>query len=456
MAATESLRSESPLSEMNSDELEDAPFDETRRRYGRRQSPHPPHDARPHSRSSTLTDLESHSDAGSTPLNMPPTKRRRTGGSGFDRGTPLSVGTHPDEALHRPPSPSGSISSDTSGSVPTSPSFAQLGPTHPLSSAYAAAQLNPDDPETGDPTTTQVTRCMWTDCPEPEQGNMDNLVHHIHDDHIGLRQKKYSCEWEGCGRKGMPHASGYALRAHMRSHTKEKPFFCALPECDRSFTRSDALAKHMRTVHETEALRPSDPVPRGHTGGISNGGIGNLKRIKLIVNGSNGGEKRQSIIGELPPLPSNGVVSENGEVDGPDIDSLPFELPVRDDYYPGDITENMDAYEKSMPPSQYFRVLRRQTQWADEESKELEKELRELRSLVEAPNGQLVKNGSGNVKSGDENRQLGWKLTESLLDEVLRTDMERLWEAVPDKKEEDRSNGWQMLRAVEEMAASKS
>lgn len=33
-------------------------------------------------------------------------------------------------------------------------------------------------------------------------------------------------------------------------------------ECDRAFTRSDALAKHMRTVHETEALRPSDPVPK--------------------------------------------------------------------------------------------------------------------------------------------------------------------------------------------------
>jgi hypothetical protein len=35
-------------------------------------------------------------------------------------------------------------------------------------------------------------------------------------------------------------------------------------ECDRSFTRSDALTKYMRTVHETEALRPSDPVPKSH------------------------------------------------------------------------------------------------------------------------------------------------------------------------------------------------
>lgn len=60
-------------------------------------------------------------------------------------------------------------------------------------------------------------------------GDMDALVEHIHKDHIGARQKKYACEWEDCNRKGMPHASGYALRAHMRSHTREKPFYCALP-----------------------------------------------------------------------------------------------------------------------------------------------------------------------------------------------------------------------------------
>lgn len=253
----------------------------------------------------------------------------------------------------------------------------------------------------------------------------------------------------------MPHASGYALRAHMRSHTKEKPFFCALPECDRSFTRSDALAKHMRTVHETEALRPSDPVPRGHTGGISNGGAGNLRRIKLTVKNSTGSEKRPSVVGELPPLPSNGVVGENGEVDGPDIDSSPFELPVKDDYYPADITAAMDVYEKSMPPSQYYRLLRRQTLWAEQETKVLEKELLELRCLTEASDGQLIKRGSGDMASSEENRHLSWRLTESLLDEVLRANVEKLWEAVPDKNEEDRPDGWQMLRAVEEIVVAK-
>src|SRR5690606_30873357 len=38
-------------------------------------------------------------------------------------------------------------------------------------------------------------------------------------------------------------------------------------ECDRSFTRSDALAKHMRTVHETEGLRPSESVSKSNSSG---------------------------------------------------------------------------------------------------------------------------------------------------------------------------------------------
>lgn len=70
--------------------------------------------------------------------------------------------------------------------------------------------------------------CRWAGCNE-DLGNMDDLVKHIHDDHIGSRKAKYACEWDDCSRKGMTHASGYALRAHMRSHTREKPFYCTLP-----------------------------------------------------------------------------------------------------------------------------------------------------------------------------------------------------------------------------------
>lgn len=105
----------------------------------------------------------------------------------------------------------GELSEDTDGSVPASPH-------HP--------GLSTNDDEYGH---EQVTVCKWEGCTAGDLENMDNLVEHLHDDHIGTRQKKYSCEWSDCSRKGIPHASGYALRAHMRSHTREKPFYCTLP-----------------------------------------------------------------------------------------------------------------------------------------------------------------------------------------------------------------------------------
>lgn len=103
------------------------------------------------------------------------------------------------------------LSEDTDGSVPASPTH------HP--------GMSQDDDYGQD----QVTVCKWEGCEAGDLENMDNLVEHLHDDHIGTRQKKYSCEWSDCTRKGIPHASGYALRAHMRSHTREKPFYCTLP-----------------------------------------------------------------------------------------------------------------------------------------------------------------------------------------------------------------------------------
>lgn len=415
----------SPLSDIDSDEFtEDPKFD----------------------RDDTISVTDSHS--ASTPLPMPPAKRRRTGASTYDHATPRSATTGADDALHAPASPSGSISSDTSGDVPNSPSFAHLGPTHPLSTAYAASQANPDDPDAAD--TAQVTRCLWSDCPEPEQGNMDNLVNHIHTVHIGQRQKKYSCEWDGCSRKGMPHASGYALRAHMRSHTREKPFYCALPECDRSFTRSDALAKHMRTVHETEALRPSDPVPKNHSqslvgSGNGTGPNGGLKRIKLIVNN---GDKPRSAISDPPPLPTNQIKNEDGEGEI-DVDSMPFEMPISLEYYPTDISVQLDENDLSLPPSQWFRLLRRQVHWAEQEGKQLEKDLGLAQSASDVEKSRYTNQSAHEMKS-DKNRSLGWKETEAVLDTVLGTEVDRVWKMFTGQTTTpDDADPWTLVRGME-------
>ena len=119
-----------------------------------------------------------------------------------------------------PPEEDEDLSEDTDGSVPASPNH------HP--------GMSQEDDFGQD----QVTVCKWEGCQAGDLLNMDNLVEHLHEDHIGTRQKKYSCEWTDCTRKGIPHASGYALRAHMRSHTREKPFYCTLPGTFFSFLMS--------------------------------------------------------------------------------------------------------------------------------------------------------------------------------------------------------------------------
>lgn len=139
-----------------------------------------------------------------------PSKRQKLGAASTTSPAPAAVQEPEQEAVPEPDPLEGmsDVSSDTSGDIPSSP---------------INAKLDEEDFQ------EQVTVCAWEGCDAGDFGNMDKLVEHIHNDHIESRQKKYTCEWIGCNRKSMGHASGYALKAHMRSHTREKPFYCYLP-----------------------------------------------------------------------------------------------------------------------------------------------------------------------------------------------------------------------------------
>ncbi|EFW19197.1 hypothetical protein D8B26_007362 [Coccidioides posadasii str. Silveira] len=270
---------------------------------------------------------------------VPPSKRRKIGLATWDHHTPISS-AH-DEI---PPTSPASISSDSSAELPQSPEILSLIGGG-MDEDYSGVCRD------------QVTVCQWDGCDANDLGHMDALVEHIHKNHIISRQKKYFCEWKDCPRKGQTHASGYALRAHMRSHTKEKPFYCTLPECDRSFTRSDALSKHMRTVHETEALKLSDTLAKHTQVGPAGPTLIKLPRIKLKLSQSsrdgcyetdkNGGED----VSQKEPVPSALLDSGLG----------------------------FDAHELSLPLSQLYRVLRRQIFWAEQESKRLQLEWQRIK-----------------------------------------------------------------------------
>lgn len=223
------------------------------------------------------------------------------------------------------------------------PSCARMGAAYsPMSeeemAAEDAAPPSPEAEELYDPGSPRSFRihpmfCNWQNC---NRGfwELEDMVQHLHDVHIGPQPaKKPTCEWIDCPRKGKGQISKFALLAHLRSHTGEKPFICPRPgeligqlavrrihtcgprcpdascrsggqsclgsfwgvarvvdtrpithvlisssicrrhllpgdvllvysptECDKSFTRTDALQKHMRVQHQ-ENLPPTRKPP---------------------------------------------------------------------------------------------------------------------------------------------------------------------------------------------------
>ncbi|XP_054239368.1 Krueppel-like factor 11 [Indicator indicator] len=68
-------------------------------------------------------------------------------------------------------------------------------------------------------------------------------------------EKPFSCSWEGCGKR---FARSDELSRHRRTHTGEKRFGC--PLCQRRFMRSDHLSKHARR-HGTARRGPAWTAP---------------------------------------------------------------------------------------------------------------------------------------------------------------------------------------------------
>ncbi|XP_068039578.1 Krueppel-like factor 11 [Anomalospiza imberbis] len=95
-------------------------------------------------------------------------------------------------------------------------------------------------------------------------------------------EKPFSCNWDGCDKK---FARSDELSRHRRTHTGEKKFSC--PVCERRFMRSDHLTKHTRR-HMTTKKTPSWQTE-----------VGKLSRIATAEK-----PRSSSALGMLIPVPS--------------------------------------------------------------------------------------------------------------------------------------------------------
>jgi hypothetical protein len=166
----------------------------------------------------------------------------------------------------------------------------------------------------------------------------------------------------------------------------------------------------MRTVHETEALRPSDPVPKHHNPPIASLGsagapanTGKLPRIKLKLT--------------QPPKDeaASGLYADGGgvhdDVGGGPEDAMETTMAGmatnlglhRLADYSADLA--FDEHELSLRPGDLFRLLRRQIHWAETEGANLR---REWQFTIEPQ------------------RKEAWRSKEAIFDEVMDAEVRLL------------------------------
>lgn len=86
--------------------------------------------------------------------------------------------------------------------------------------------------------------CRWINCSERFEA-FDTLTIHLSEEHVGSGKSEYTCRWIACERDGKTFTQRQKIMRHIQTHTGAKPFQCQT--CQKRFSESNIMTQHMRT-----------------------------------------------------------------------------------------------------------------------------------------------------------------------------------------------------------------